>query len=143
MAMNDDRPHTSQPLDEERLGRTYRAILGEIPPHVRTRWATLVAAGRARTVEAIEELRAVCIMDNPLDLRVQQLVQFGQLLVLRAEDPARLHARAAVRLGASVADLIGVAETAFITGGVTAFSLGVRVAGEVAEATDTGGGASR
>ena len=65
------------------------------------------------------------------------------LLVLRAEDPARLHARAAVRLGASVADLIGVAETAFITGGVTAFSLGVRVAGEVAEATDTGGGASR
>src|SRR5262245_33868364 len=118
-------------------------MLGEIPPHVRARWAILVAAGRARTVEAIEELRAVCIKENPLDLRVQQLVQFGQLLVLRAEDPARLHARAAVRLGASVADLIGVAETAFITGGVTAFSLGVRVAGEVAEAAAADAGASR
>src|SRR5262245_39251480 len=55
MATHDDRQHTTDVLDEERLGRTYRAILGDIPPHVRTRWATLVAAGRARTVEAIEE----------------------------------------------------------------------------------------
>jgi 4-carboxymuconolactone decarboxylase len=115
---------------EERLGRTYRAMLGEVPPHVRERWAAVAALGRPELIEAIEALRAVAIAENPLGLRVQQLVQFGQLLVLGQEGPARLHASAALRQGASPADLLGVAETAFITGGVPAFSLGVRLIDE-------------
>jgi 4-carboxymuconolactone decarboxylase len=117
---------------EQRLGRTYHAMLGEVPPHVRERWAVVAALGRPELIEAIEGLRAVAIADNPLGLRVQQLVQFGQLLVLGQEAPAQLHAAAALRHGASPADLLGVAETAFITGGVPAFSLGVRVIGELA-----------
>jgi 4-carboxymuconolactone decarboxylase len=116
---------------EERLGRTYQAMLGEVPPHVRGRWATVAALGRPELIEAIEGLRAVAIGDNPLGLRVQQLVQFGQLLVLGEEGPARLHAAAALRQGATMSDLLGVAETAFITGGVPAFSLGVRVLEEL------------
>jgi 4-carboxymuconolactone decarboxylase len=116
---------------EERLGGTYREMLGEVPPHVRERWAAVGAVGRPELIEAIEGLRAVAIADNPLGLRVQQLVQFGQLLVLGHEGPARLHAGAALREGASLADLLGVAETAFITGGVAAFSLGVRLVDEL------------
>jgi|GEM_PF-3435100 len=116
---------------EERLGTTYRTLLGEIPPHVRDRWATLAGAGRAASIERIEALRAELIAGNPLGLRVQQLVQFGQLLVLGSESPARLHARAALRQGATIAELVGVAETALITAGVPAFSLGVRVIAEV------------
>ena len=50
---------------------------------------------------------------------------------MRAE-PAKLHANAALRHGATVADLVGVAETALITGGVPAFSLGARIIAEVA-----------
>jgi 4-carboxymuconolactone decarboxylase len=117
---------------EDRLGQTYRTLLGEIPPHVRDRWATLAAAGRAASIERIENLRAELIGANPLGLRVQQLVQFGQLLVLGSEGPARLHAGAALRQGATIADLVGVAETALITAGVPAFSLGVRLIGEIA-----------
>lgn len=116
---------------EQRLGRTYHAMLGEVPPHVRARWAAVAALGRPELIEAIEGLRAVAIADNPLGLRVQQLVQFGQLLVLGEEGPARLHAAAALRQGASLAELLGVAETAFITGGVPAFSLGVRLLDEL------------
>jgi 4-carboxymuconolactone decarboxylase len=116
---------------EQRLGGTYRAMLGEVPPHVRERWAAVAALGRPELVEAIEGLRAVVIAENPLGLRVQQLVQFGQLLVLGQEGPARLHAAAALRQGASLAELLGVAETAFITGGVPAFSLGVRLVDEL------------
>lgn len=116
---------------EQRLGGTYHAMLGEVPPHVRERWAAVVALGRPELIEAIEQLRAVAIAQNPLGLRVQQLVQFGQLLVLGEEGPARLHAAAALRQGASLADLLGVAETAFITGGVPAFSLGVRLLDEL------------
>jgi 4-carboxymuconolactone decarboxylase len=117
---------------EESLGQVYRTLLGEIPPHVRDRWATLAAAGRATSIERIEALRAELIGNNTLGLRVQQLVQFGQLLVLGSEGPAKLHANAALRQGATVADLVGVAETALITGGVPAFSLGIRIIGEVA-----------
>jgi 4-carboxymuconolactone decarboxylase len=116
---------------EQRLGCTYRAMLGEVPPHVRERWAAVAALGRPELIEAIEALRAVAIAESPLGLRVQQLVQFGQLLVLGQEGPARLHAAAALRQGASLAELLGVAETAFITGGVPAFSLGVRLVDEL------------
>ena len=116
---------------EQRLGGTYRAILGEVPPHVRERWAAVAAVGRPELIEAIEALRTVAIAENPLGLRVQQLVQFGQLLVLGHEGPARLHAGAALRQGASVTDLLGVAETALITGGVAPFSLGVRLVDEL------------
>jgi 4-carboxymuconolactone decarboxylase len=108
---------------EESLGQVYRTLLGEIPPHVRDRWATLAAAGRATSIERIEALRAELIGNNTLGLRVQQLV---------SEGPAKLHANAALRQGATVADLVGVAETALITGGVPAFSLGIRIIGEVA-----------
>jgi len=128
-----DFPGSKEPLtaEEERLGGTYVALLGEIPPHVRDRWSTLAAAGRAKSIEAIEGMRAQLIAENPLGLKVQQLVQFGQLLVLGSEGPAKLHANAALRHGATVQDLMGVAETALVTAGVPAFSLGVRVIGEV------------
>jgi 4-carboxymuconolactone decarboxylase len=116
---------------EERLGGTYHAMLGEVPPHVRERWAAVADLGRPELIEAIEALRAVAIAQNPMGLRVQQLVQFGQLLVLGQEGPARLHAAAALRHGASPAELLGVAETAFITAGVPAFSLGIRVIDEL------------
>jgi 4-carboxymuconolactone decarboxylase len=116
---------------EERLGGTYHEMLGEVPPHVRERWAAVADLGRPELIEAIEALRAVAITQNPMGLRVQQLVQFGQLLVLGQEGPARLHAAAALRHGASHAELLGVAETAFITAGVPAFSLGVRVIDEL------------
>jgi 4-carboxymuconolactone decarboxylase len=116
---------------EDRLGGTYHAMVGEVPPHVRQRWATVAGMGRPETIEAIERLRDVAIAQNPMGLRVQQLVQFGQLLVLGQEGPARLHAAAALRHGASPAELLGVAETAFITAGVPAFSLGVRVIDEL------------
>ena len=116
---------------EERLGGTYHAMLGEVPPHVRERWAAVAGLGRPELIEAIEALRAVAIGQNPLGLRVQQLVQFGQLLVLGQEGPARLHARAALRHGATLDELLGVVATAFVTAGVPAFSLGVRLLDEL------------
>jgi 4-carboxymuconolactone decarboxylase len=127
---------SAQTAEEERLGQTYVTLLGEIPPHVRDRWATLASAGRAMSIERIEQMRAQLIAANPLGLRIQQLIQFGQLLVLGSEGPAKLHANAALRQGATVAELVGVAETALITGGVPAFSLGVRLIAEVTKDTD-------
>jgi 4-carboxymuconolactone decarboxylase len=117
---------------ETRLGDTYQQMCGQVPPHVRERWAVLARAGHPEITEAVEALRAELIAGNPLrDWRVQQLVQFGQLLVLGHEGPARLHARAALSHGATLDDILGVIVTAYVTAGVAAYSLGVRLIAEL------------
>lgn len=68
---------------------------------------------------------------------MQQLVHFGQLLALGRAGPARLHARGALRAGATESDLAGVAETALITAGMPAYSLGVEIIAEIAGAGPT------
>jgi hypothetical protein len=35
---------------EERPGRKYRAMLGEVPPHVRERWAAVAALHRPELI---------------------------------------------------------------------------------------------
>jgi 4-carboxymuconolactone decarboxylase len=125
--------HETTPAGAPRLGQAYYDLFGEVPPHARKRWEIIEAVGRGETVVALENLRSLVISDSPLELRVQQLVQFGQLLVIRAEGPARLHAKAAVRHGATLQELMGVTETAYLTGGITAFSLGVAIVGELLE----------
>ncbi len=119
--------------EARKLGQAYYDLFGEVPAHARKRWEIIEAVGRGETVVALENLRSLVISDSPLELRVQQLVQFGQLLVLRAEGPSRLHAKAAIRHGATVQELMGVTETAYLTGGITAFSLGVAIVGELLE----------
>lgn len=71
-------------------------------------------------MEAIEALRRVLILDNPLGRKTGQLVHFAQLLAVGKTAPARLHARAARKAGASLAELAGVAELALITAGMPA-----------------------
>jgi 4-carboxymuconolactone decarboxylase len=123
---------------ETRLGSTYLQMCGEVPPHVRERWAVIARAGHPEIIEAVEALREELIARNPLrDWRVQQLVQFGQLLVLGHEGPARLHARAAIGHGATLDDILGVVVTAYVTAGVAAFSLGVRLIGELLATQDS------
>ncbi|MFY1621474.1 carboxymuconolactone decarboxylase family protein [Micromonospora sp. WMMD736] len=126
-ATTDGTPNTPK------LGQAYYDLFGEVPPHARKRWEIIEAVGRGETVVALENLRSLVISNSPLELRVQQLVQFGQLLVIRSEGPARLHAKAAIRHGATVQELMGVTETAYLTGGITAFSLGVAIVGELLE----------
>lgn len=52
--------------------------------------------------------------------------------------PARLHARAARKAGASLGELAGVAELALITAGMPGFGLGVEILAEMAAAEAAG-----
>lgn len=111
----------------------YRSTFGTVPAGIEARLAVGQANGRLAAVEAIETLRQALLADNPLEPRVQQLVHFGQLLALGRTAPARLHARGALRAGACMADLVGVAETALVTSGMPAYSLGIEIVAELAE----------
>ncbi|MHB1172872.1 MAG: carboxymuconolactone decarboxylase family protein [Lacisediminihabitans sp.] len=118
----------------EAIRDRYRSAFGAVPPGIDQRLSVAEPAGRLGAVEAIEELRRVLLAENPLDPRVQQLVHFAQLLALGRPGPARLHARGALRSGASLTDLVGVAETSLVTSGMPAYSLGIEIVAELAEA---------
>jgi 4-carboxymuconolactone decarboxylase len=122
---------------DEQAGRAdairdrYRSMFGSVPAGVEDRLHVADAAGRLDALEAIETLRQALITDNFLGARIQQLVHFGQLLALGRDGPARLHARGALKAGASLADLVGVAETALITSGMPAYGLGIEIVAEL------------
>ena len=85
------------------------------------------------TLDTIEDLRQHLIAENPLGLKTQQLVHFGQLLALGQRGPATLHATGALRSGSSFAELLGVAETALVTAGIPAYHLGVSILADLRE----------
>ncbi|MEU1089651.1 carboxymuconolactone decarboxylase family protein [Streptomyces sp. NPDC005892] len=111
----------------EAVRARYRSTLGDVPGGVQDRLRLARDSGRLPTEEALAALRHIVLTDSPLGARVQQLVHYGQLLSLGREHSARIHARGALHAGATVADLIGVAETALITSGVPAYALGTEI----------------
>ena len=133
--MNDD----TRNLDLQRLEtlrEQYRVTDGAVPKGVEKRLHVAQAFGRLHTEEAILELRNIVHHDNALGDRVQQLIQFGQLLALGREYAARRHARGALRAGASLADLVGVAETALITSGMPSYALGIDIVFELYDSSE-------
>lgn len=120
--MNEEQPDRAEVVRDR-----YRSTFGQLPAGIDQRLRVAEATDRLPAVETIEELRRVLLAENPLGPRTQQLVHFGQLLALGREGPARLHARGALRAGATLTDLVGVAETALITAGMPAYALGVDI----------------
>lgn len=115
----------------ERVRRSYRDQSGGVPAPIEERIAVAERTGRLEAIESIEALREVLLTESPLGPRNQQLVHFGQLVVLAQGDLARRHAAAARRAGATPAELVGVAETALITAGIPAYNLGISVLAEL------------
>ncbi len=120
-------------MEEEKLKEIqdrYIDLTGALPSSVELRIALCKATNRINTVLAIEDLRQVVINENPLGHKISQLVQFGQLVALGERDPAKIHASAAIKAGASTTELLGVVELALITSGMPAYSLGVEIISE-------------
>jgi 4-carboxymuconolactone decarboxylase len=141
-ALGDGGAHLPGP---EAIRAGYVELTGSVPASIESRLALGERTGRSRAVAVVEALRAELILANPLGRKTGQLVHFGQLLSLGKAGPARLHARAARRAGATLEELVGVAELALITAGMPAYSLGVEVISELvdeeSQEDDDGGGA--
>ncbi len=117
----------------ESIRDRYRALFGKVPQGIDARITLGEISGRVESIVAIENLRDELIMKNPLGLTQGQLVHFGQLIVLGRSGPASSHATAAYKAGASIAELVGVAELALITGGMPAYALGVEIISKLVE----------
>ena len=112
-------------------------VLGSIPVPPEPNLEVAELTGRLEAVEAIAALRRALVTENPLGPKSQQLVHFGQLVVLGHAGLALRHAAAARRSGATPKELIGVVETALVTAGMPAYRLGISVLEELL--ADSGG----
>ncbi len=117
-------------MTSKNLRDNYKDLFGFVPKAIEDRIALGELANRMDAVTAIEAWREELLHRNALDRKTQQLVHFALLIGAGLEVPARLHAKAALKAGATVRDLFGVAETAAVTGGMPAFSLAVAIIGE-------------
>jgi 4-carboxymuconolactone decarboxylase len=117
----------------EAIRDSYRELTGGVPESIEARLRVAGATGREAAVASVEATRRALIMENPLGRRVGQIVHFAQLVALQRGAPARLHARAALRAGATLAELTGAAELALITAGMPAYSLGIEICAELLE----------
>ncbi|RMI30560.1 carboxymuconolactone decarboxylase family protein [Nocardia stercoris] len=120
----------------ESIRNRYRETFGSVPHGIEDRLRVAHATGRLDVEETFATLRRLVLHESPLGTRTQQLVHVGQLLVLGRGGPARLHARGALQAGATLADLVGVAETALITGGAPAYALGIEIVAELFDAAE-------
>ncbi len=114
-------------MNPEDIRANYRDLLGQVPSNIEKRLALAEAADRTDAIAAIEAWREELLHRNALDRRTQQLVHFAMLIASGEDIPARLHATGALKAGATVRELFGVAETAAITGGMPAFSRAVDI----------------
>ncbi len=124
---------SAQPDEIQAIRESYEELTGGVPHSIEARLQLAEATARGAAVAAIEATRRALIMDNPLGRRLGQTVQFAQLIALGHGAPARLHARAALRAGATLSELTGVVELALITAGMPAYALGVEVLVELLE----------
>jgi len=118
----------------EAIRDRYRDVFATVPHGIEARIAVAEVTGRLDAIEVIEQMRSVVLAGNPLGACTQQLVHFAQLVALGREGPARLHARGALRAGATLDDLVGVAETSLVTAGMPAYALAIEI---IAELLDT------
>lgn len=115
----------------DQIRNSYTNTFGSVPLGIETRLQLAQNHNRQLAIIAIENLRKELLRNNSLEPRVQQLVHYGQLLSLGHAEPARLHAKGVLKAGGTVKDLLGVAETALITSGMPAYSLGITICSEL------------
>lgn len=77
-------------------------------------------ATRLRSMPSRTSVRSCCTTTHSA-AGPSNLVHFAMLVALGADEPARIHARAVLEAGGTVADLYGVAATAAVTGGMPAY----------------------
>ena len=115
-----------------------RQAFGTVPAEIELRLAVAEVTGRLGAVEVIEPLRQALLSESPLEPPVQQLLHVAQLVALGKDGPAHLHARAALRVGTALADLVGVAETSLVTSGMPANGLAIEIIAELSDEDRTG-----
>jgi alkylhydroperoxidase/carboxymuconolactone decarboxylase family protein YurZ len=112
------------PEKRRELAKNYEAQLGFVPDHLQLK-LDLFESIAPEIIVSIEEARAGAITPPALTAREVQLLEFAIYAALDLELGAHAHAAAALRAGATVDELAGVAGVVFVARGAPALNLAV------------------
>ncbi len=118
---------------ESNLEEKYNKLFGFIPETIQKRIKVANHVNQNASLEIIELYREEMIHKNPLEPKIQQLVHFALLIGANQKEAAVLHAKGALRSGATFEELYGVCKTAAVTGGMPAFSIGINILYDILE----------
>lgn len=109
---------------------SYRAMVGFVPPRVRTRFA--VSGAIDPTLLSLQEATRAHAFDTPLfDEKTKQLMVFG-IMLGQLNDAAQMHALAARKAGATWEELHAVIALCYTFRGVPAANRGAEMLANVA-----------
>lgn len=114
----------------EEMRQRYVDLIGFVPPRIQAR-TDLLGRLDPELLAMEEEIRARAMYPSCFDVKTAQLILFGMLLVQLA-DAAHLHARAALRAGATWEELSAVVNLAFLFRGLSAANRGAQILQELA-----------
>ncbi|QBD83469.1 carboxymuconolactone decarboxylase family protein [Ktedonosporobacter rubrisoli] len=117
------------PQELEALRQRYVELIGYVPPRILAR-TDLLARLDPELLSLEETVRAHAMYPKCFDVKTSQLMLFGMLLVLLS-DAAHLHARAALRAGATWEELSAVVNLAFLFRGLPAANRGAQIIQEL------------
>ncbi len=109
--------------------RIYEELIGFVPPRIRER-IKLGLEVDPGLLQQIEDVRATAMYPKALDVKTSQMILFA-ILLSQVSPAAEYHARAAMRAGATKAELHAAAGLAFLLRGLPAFNLAAEIINKI------------
>jgi alkylhydroperoxidase/carboxymuconolactone decarboxylase family protein YurZ len=126
---------------QARYEKIYQELIGFTPPRIRER-IKLGLEVDPKLLDQVEKIRDNAMYPKCMDVKSAQLVLFG-ILLSHVSPASEFHARAAMRAGASKAELHAVAGLAFLFRGLPAFNLAAEVINKIYAERPAAGGRRR
>jgi 4-carboxymuconolactone decarboxylase len=114
---------------QEQYEAIYKELIGFTPPRIKER-IKLGLEVDPELLDMIEEIRNTAMYPKCMDVKTAQLILFG-LLLSHVAPASEYHARAAVRAGATKAELHATAGLAFLFRGLPAFNLAAELINKI------------
>jgi alkylhydroperoxidase/carboxymuconolactone decarboxylase family protein YurZ len=106
---------------QEQYEKIYQELIGFTPPRIKER-IKLGLEVDPELLDMVEKIRDYAMYPTCMDVKTAQFILFG-ILLSHVAPAAEYHGRAAMRAGASKAELHAVAGLAFLFRGLPAFNL--------------------
>ncbi len=107
----------------------YQELIGFVPPRIKER-IRLGLEVDPELLDMVERIRDHAMYPKCMDVKTAQLILFG-LLLSHISPAAEYHGRAAMRAGASKAELHATAGLAFLFRGLPAFNLAAELINKI------------
>lgn len=109
----------------ERYRAIYTELIGFVPPRIQAR-TDLLSRLNPELLELQEKLRQKVMYSDVFDVKTTQLMIWG-IMLTQLNTAARLHGIAALRAGATLAELEAVVDLVFLFRGLSAANLGAEL----------------